>query len=104
MLEDLELLEQHKPRRVRRRLEHGEAAVLDADRLLPLGLEGFKIASRDQRTGRFESRCQAPSKAAAIKGFRPGRGYLLERARQVWLKDRGAHARGDSLGRGGNLL
>ena len=48
ILEDLELLEQHEAGRIGRRLEHGKAAIIDADRLLHLGLEGCEIAGRDQ--------------------------------------------------------
>ena len=48
MLEDLQLLEQYEAGRVGRRLEHGEAAIVDRDRLLLLGLERFEIGGRDQ--------------------------------------------------------
>src|SRR5882724_4381590 len=97
MLEDLQLFEQHKAGRIRRRFEHREAAVIDADRLLPLGLEGFEIARRDQGPGRVESRGQPACEAAAVEGFGALGGNLLETARELGLND-GSAERGRRAG------
>jgi hypothetical protein len=56
MLDDLQLFEEHKTGRVWRRFEHGEAAIIDADRLLLLGLESVEIGGRHQASGSVEAR------------------------------------------------
>ena len=87
-----------KPGRIRRRLEHREAAVLDADRLLLLGLEGFEISGRNQGSRPFETGRQPPRQAAAIERFRAVRGDLFERSGEFGLHDRSTEWRRLTVG------
>ena len=88
ILGDLQLLQDDEPGRVRRRLQHAEAAIVDADRLLSLGLEFGEVGLRDQRAAFGQRRGEPAGEGAAIEGLGPVGGDFLERAGQVGLDDK----------------
>ena len=90
ILDDLQLLEQHEPGRVGRRFEHGEAAVVDPDRLLALGLELGEIGFADRHPGGGARGGEAAGEGAAVEALGAVAGDLLEGAGEIGLHDRGA--------------
>src|SRR5258705_7299153 len=97
MLEDIQLLQQDEASRVGRRLEKGEAAIFDRDRLLNFSRKGCEIGGRYQRSGCPTPLREPPRQRAAVEGFGTLRGDFLEGAGEVGLQDRRADRRGLAL-------
>src|ERR1700756_408143 len=93
MLKDLQLFEQHEAGRVWRRFEHRETAVVNADGILLIGLEGVEIGRRNQTSGSLQTGRQPPPQATVVEGSRAVRGDLFERSGEVRLDDRSAEGR-----------
>ncbi len=97
ILDDLQLLEQREPGRVGRRFEHGEAAVVDGDRLLALGLELGEIGFAHRHAGGGAGSGEAAGERAAIEALGALAGDLFEGAGEIGLHDRGTEHRRRSI-------
>ncbi len=93
ILDDLQLLEQREPGRIGRRFKHGEAAVVNADRLLPLGLEFGEISLAHRHAGVGARGGKTAGERTAIEAFDASAGDLLEGAGEIGLHNRDADRR-----------
>src|SRR5580658_9257925 len=98
MLEDLQLFEQNEAGRIWWRFEHRIAAIIDRDRRLLLGREGFKVARTDQASGRVETSRKPPPQSATVEGFWSIGRDLFESTGEVGLDDQGAKGRCLAIG------